>query len=534
MNAPSPLLRPLQGLAVVETLAIAVLFVLWWRMEPELPLAGDVPPRTEPAVVAPVADRATVDAAANSAPPPLAAPATEAPPANDADRLAVLYGTVRGADGTPMPRGVFWLYLGGKHVATASAELGAFVFPGLRPGTYQLRSRIDDQIPIDRRVDVVAPTTRLDLELPARWLLTVKAVTPDGLPWREVAGKQAPMALHRGLSALAFDAPLPGDLPLSNLSEVEGGLGRFRTGNDPLTRGAAMPKDVLGVLTLPPDQPVHVALILRQTVLAQQPVAASQPEVTFTLPADALLAKLARVRLRVVDANGAPVAKAHVACNDAQTGGGGKPSGDDGRVELEHLVPGRLDLEIWAKDLSAPPVEIDVLPGADLDLGDVVLVPPVNVELQFDNLGGKGSVRCTMLDSIRPGWRANELYFSVENGGSRTHPFYPARYGLVATGPSGVALQVLDLRIPPPGPVRFDMRRGAELTIEYAFGVSTSIVEVTSAEGLRVRRREVGAAGSETVELPPGSYSVRVTDPSGASTRRDFVLPTAGLVVKLP
>lgn len=536
MNTPSPWLRPLQLLAAGLALAIVVLFWLWVQKEPapalakapDAPASGPAAPTAAAASGAPVAAPAATGAPSSS--PPASAAGTAA-----ADDRAVLYGSARSADGAPLRNGVFWLYRDGQHVGTESGDLATFVFSGLRPGVHKLRSRIDDELPIERDVEVRAPTTRLDIELPARWLLTVNVVTPDGQPWLEAVRKQTPGARVEGLVALAFDAPLAGDLPPSNHGEIDGGLGRFRSVNIPFGRGdKAMPKQTLGVLTLPQGRPANVALILRHALVAQQAANPGQTELTFTLPIDALVGKLAKVRLRVVDANGAPVAKANVALNDAQTGGGGRPTGDDGRVVLEHLVPGRLDLEIGAKDLSGPNVEVVVPPGADLDLGDITLQPPVSIELRFDNFGGKGSVRGNLLDTVRPGWIGRDLYFSAENGGSQQYRFFPGRYGLLASGPNGVATTVLDLRSPPAGPLRFDLRRGAELRIEYAFGPTKAAYEVVSAEGVLVRRREVSGSGGENVELPPGGYTVHVTDQAGIPARRDFTLPAAGMTLKLP
>lgn len=531
--SPSPLLRPLQILAAALAVAIAVLLVQWVQMEPAPALAqspGERPAAPDPVGV-PAASTATTSPAAAAPQAPVAVPV--APSATPGER-AVLFGSLRDANGKAVPSGMLWLTRNGKRAGSGQLRDGGFVFAGLEPGTHRLTSRIDDQLPLDREVEVRAPTTRLDIELAGRWLLTIDAVTPDGTPWLEAVRKAAALPMLRTATVLAFTEPLAGDLPSSNHAEVRGGVGTFRAGNDPFERGKAMAKQTLGVLTLPPGQPVHVAILLRNVLVAQQAVAPGQTEVTFTLPAAALTQKLAKVRMRIVDPSGAPVAKAQVALNDAQTGGGGNPTGDDGRVALTNVVPGRLELEIWGKDLSAPHVVFEVPPGADLDLGDVTLQPPTKVELRFDAFEGKGSVRANLLDTIRPGWASKDLYFSTDNGKSMTYELFPGRYGFLATGPSGVALMVLDLRTPPPGPIRFDLRPGADLRIEYAFGAASASYQVTSAEGVLVRRREVSGSAGETVPLPPGSYTVVVTDQTGVATRRDFTLPAAGMTLTLP
>ena len=176
-----------------------------------------------------------------------------------------------------------------------------------------------------------------------------------------------------GLTALAFAEPIQGDLPLTALRQPTGGLGEFR-GDDRMRGGSALPKQTLGVLTLPPDRPAHVALLLRSAVVATQLVAAGQTEVVFTVPVADVTARLGRVRLRLIDATGNPLPKVQVALNDQQSGGGGKATDAEGRVVLEHLRPGRLGLEVRHASLRPPAVQIDVAGGADLDLGDIVLL----------------------------------------------------------------------------------------------------------------------------------------------------------------
>lgn len=536
MKPTSPLQRALQILAVVQAVLIVIMAVVWWRAERVIAPASADAEQTRPAEASPTS--APPIPVASERPATAADPtAARSPTADSAvqSARAALYGMATGVGGEPLRDGVLWLYRDGKHVGTASGDLAPFVFSGLSPGLHRLRSRVADQLPIDRDVEVHAPATRLDFEFPARWVLSVKAVTPEGKPWRDSLGSLGLRMINRGLVALAFDSPLNGDLPASNQGEVEGGLGPFRPGHDPFDRSATpLPKDVLGLLTLPPGQPVHVALILRQSVIAQQLVAADQPEVTFTLPIEALQAKLARVRVRVVDPQGLPVAKANVACNDGQTGGGGKPTDEEGRVVLENLVPGRLDLMIRSRLANGPPVQILVPPGADLDLGDVVLPPPTPVEMQIANLTGSGSLRIHLLDPLRPDWTAGQMHFSIEGAGVRKYDFFPGRYAVLATGAEGVAMTVIDLRTVPPGPLGFELRRGAELRIETNFGAVMAEYELASADGVIVRRREVRSAASEVVELPPGRYAVRITDQSGTVTRREFELPAGGMTMRLP
>jgi hypothetical protein len=473
MNAPSPWLRPLQVLATTLGVAIVALFVAWVRLDPPLPVGA------QPAHASSTRETgvpAGTVLAAEAAPPPAATNTAAAPATPPADPRAVLYGSVKSADGSPMKSGVLWLYRGDEHVGTQSLRDGTFVFAGLTAGEHRLDSRFDDELRVKRTVAVEAPRTRLDLQLAARWLLTVHAVTPEGTPLVEAISKQIKSPFWtRNLTAFAFLEPLPGDLAPSNFGEFEAGLGRFR-GNDPFRsrREKALPKQTLGVLTLPPDRPVHVALMLRNALVAQMAVPAGQPEVTFTLATDVLLAKTAKVRLRVVDEAGASVADARVGLSDMQTGSGGTPTDAEGRITFTGVIPGRLDLDVSHARLCAPPLHVDVAPGADLDLGDVTLRTGVDVELDLGNFGGKGGVRGYWLDAPPVAGRSvNEMYFSAENGPTWKARLFPGRHGLLATSGQGVAFVEIDTNTLSGQPIRFDLQPGAMLRLAYRAEVSS-------------------------------------------------------------
>src|SRR5262249_52424752 len=155
------------------------------------------------------------------------------------------------------------------------------------------------------------PQTRIDVVLAARWLLTVNAVTAEGKPLREAVPGFEGLGL-RSLRALAFAEPLAGDLVSSRSSEYEAGLGPFRP-NDPfLGRGDRLPKEPLGVLALPPDRPVYVALLLGGTLIAQQAASPGQEKLDFVLAPAAILERTGTVTFRCLDPTGAPVAGAAV------------------------------------------------------------------------------------------------------------------------------------------------------------------------------------------------------------------------------
>lgn len=301
--------------------------------------------------------------------------------------------------------------------------------------------------------------------------------------------------------------------------------------SDPVTATAPAPAHPgAGTTTSDPARSV----LLRSHIVAQQPATPGQEALTFTVATDAFLRELATVRVRVVDPSGAPLAGVRVAMNDSQTGGGGQPTGDDGRITLQHIVPGRLDLEIRHQELRAPMMQIDVPPGADLDLGDVVLAPGARVEVAMDNFVGKGAVRFNLLDPQPSGRTCKDGYVSRENGATWPLDLYPGRYGFFAAAENGVAIAELDLRTPPAGPLHFDLQPGASLRIDNRVGAGFARLELRTAGGVIVRRRELSGTSVERVRVPPGSYVAEITDQTGAVARREVTVTAAGATLVVP
>lgn len=534
MTAPSPWQRPLQGLAAVLALTAALLGTLLLQRDPAPP-----PPVGAPALVAATEGASAAERAPRGAPAAsdvLASSTTNerASERSTAEPSVILFGTVTTADGTPVPEGHLWLYRGEERVGSTRCVDGRYAFAGLQPGSHRLQAKLPDQLPIDREVQVEAPRTRLDLRLDPVWLLTVHAVTPDGQPLMEAVRKQAASSFFRMLTAHALSEPLAGDLPPCDMSQVTLGLGTSR-GADPFGRGAQLPKQAVGVLALPPDAPVHIALLLRQSLIAQQAVAAGQAEVTFTLPVEAIVGKLATVRLRCVDGAGQAVAGARVGLSDRQTGGGGRPTAEDGRVTLSNLIPGRLGLDIGHKDFCAPRVQIDVAPGVDLDLGDIVLQPRVMVTLSSEGLGKDAHLRWWLLDPLpNASWQNGEGWITSHQGTDRTLSVFPGRYAFLVRNRDGASITEVDLHSAPAAPLRFAVGPAAPLTLRNEVGAGFAHVRVTTANGVPVHDRDWTGTWTNVVQLPPGAYTVEITDITNRTTRRTLQVARDGAELRVP
>lgn len=536
MTAPSPWLRPLQALAILLALAIVTLLVAWIRMEPPSATSAAAAPDPHESAVAPPALRTPAAQDASPPPPNQPAAATPTPSATVApDVSAVLYGTVKSARGEPITRGFLWLMRDDRQVGMASLQKGPFAFAGLHSGLYRLTSRIDDQLPLDREVRVDAPATRLDLQLDACHVLTVNAVTPDGAPLIEAM--QDAMGISRSLRALAFAAPLTGDLPPTDRAELEGGLGPFR-GRDFFPRGdtKAMPKQTVGVLTLPPNRAVHVALLLGSTLLTEQSATAEQEELTFVIAPDVVLGKRCGLRVRFVDAAGAPVADAPVTLSSAagtQMGGGTMRTDADGRYQTTGLVPGWIGVGVFHQELRSPALRVAIAAGADLDLGDVVVRKGVPVEFALDNFGERGGIWLMSSEPPpRAGARARELYIARENGSLQKQLLYPGRYTAVANSSNGTAILAFDTAASPPQPIRLAVRPGAVLRLAPAAD-SFARFTIESIRGAPLRTGELGNRVS-TLTLPLGDYRMTITDRTGEVTQRTFTLPAGGTTLTVP
>lgn len=535
MNAAATSSRPLQILAGALAAAIAVLFVAWVRQEP-LPTPPDTPSPEAHDIAAAPAPASTHRDAAGATDAARIESRSDAPRASSA-ATAVLFGTVKRTDGTLVNDGFCWLYREGKLVGSESLRLGTFAFPGLQPGPHRLTSRIPDELAIDREVIVQAPQTRLDVELAAKWLLTVNAVTPEGKALREASPELAGLA-QRNLRALAFPEPLAGDLVGSRSSEFEAGLGPFRA-NDPFSgrdQAKLLPKETLGVLTLPPDKPVHVALLLGGTLIAQQPATPGQERVEFVLAADAVTGKTCTVTFRCLDPNGAPVSDARV----SMSSGSGMSSGPkmmtdaEGRYTATKVLPGRVGFSVWHKELRMPPLETEVAPGAYVDLGDLAMRPAGEFEISFAGSGGKGTVYAYWLDAPRNArWRATDSWFSEENAPVAKASLYPGRYALFARGKNGVALLEIDTAALPREPLRLPWAAGARLQIDNKIGTGFLQLEIASARGLPVHRTELGSRMGYSFELPPGDYVATMRSSTGTTTK-PFHLPAAGATLTVP
>ncbi|MFT6078818.1 MAG: hypothetical protein ACJAYX_003414 [Planctomycetota bacterium] len=521
---------PLQVTAVVLGIAIVVLLVKWLDQDP--------PPPSQSIVAAtPKTHSKQSDSHSDT---PQAATPNEDVTTSTADEheavigptSAVLYGTIKSADGKPV-EGHMWLWDDNGSIGATELRGSntAFAFPGLQPGTYRLTSRFSDQFPIALELQVTAPRTRLDHVLAPTWQLTVHAVTPEGASLKRAVAQDLP-TVHHGdeLRVVAQLETLTTDLQPGIRSTDAAGLGIFR-GADPF-RETVMAKTTVGVLTLPPDQAVHVALMLSNTLLAQQLVKVGTSEITFTLTSEDLLSKTATVRVRVVDQNGTAVAGAMA--NIGSSFNPNSKTDDQGRYVFKKVLPGRRTFRAQVTGMNSQTLEIDIPASADIDLGDIVMRAPAKFTMDLANFGGSGGVYLSQLNGTRqPERRIRFHYVSAQDDKQKKVQLFPGRYSAYAYSKAGVTVRTLDTAVIAGQVVRFDLSKGANLRIVGKLQLPVPI-EILDATGQTVTRREFTGAQEVSIRLPVGAYQIKITHAGGAVTSKSVQLTADGATVHLP
>lgn len=516
-------MRPLTLLVVAEFVVFVVLVALYARRDAAaaaLPEHGVVP--TPAAAPAPAAAADPARGAAAEAPPPeRRAAAPTVPDAVPGDPIGIVVsGTIRGPDGAPVPDASLSLSREGEYHSADSAGPGAYAVAGLSPGVWQVFCRAENFARFEGECTLDARAFQtFDVELAANWVVDVKILGADGASSWDTLRK----VTHFGMPyVVAADAPLTGDLPATDNSRVLWfGIGEWRGigdfGTEPKSPKLAE-GGFCGELLLRHPPPAHAALLLRNTLLQTRPIAAGQHELTFSLTADELRARLGTVRLRLVDADSnAPLPKLHVNLGTAQGGGSGGLTGADGRAELTAVLPGLGCLEIYAPEHEMVFRHVQVPSGGVLELGDVALSSSVTLRgnvLGSDGKPGNGaSVQWTELDSRtfpqpladrRSASADDQGKFQIENCGRHRYVVH-ARLGRTAMGFATV-----------------DATHGAPPPVTITLAATTKVVlknRAAAHEGYSVAvlandRSPVAVAlrPGLPLSLPPGDYTLEIHD----------------------
>ena len=213
------------------------------------------------------------------------------------------------------------------------------------------------------------PVMAKDFTLQKAVELRIRVTTPDG---RNLLDVLKETGAPRGTRLLVPIATR--EIPGRRFEEVAGSLnGRFGVGRfeDHGPRVEMAAPGSLGVLLLDCDLPVCVSLVHGQAVLQTRRVVTSEDEVTFVVSPEELLADLATLRVRVIDAeSGLAIARARVTLGGGACFDPGVATDPEGIATIERREPGRFDLKVAASGYELFRRPVDALPGELTDLGD--------------------------------------------------------------------------------------------------------------------------------------------------------------------
>lgn len=534
--------RPLVILVVLQTALIAWFAWLLWGATPEPAAAGGTERAEEAPEASPLRAAASAgrgeDRGTNGVQRELAQPADLRDTATD---RILLFGRILDPQGSPVPEASLSARVPPRRYFRAHVDdRGNYALSGVPPGQWRFYvgasgyRRIDE----DLRVDAEPAAQRRDFTLEPAVELKITAFTPEGAPLAD-AMRDRELGHRVMLSAVATAGPPAGFAPTDN-NMLHLGLGRFAPSRWSRESEDAVP-GLVGTMELQVDPPVYVSLMLRHVVLASEPVAAGQERMEFRVAVDAVSDCLGSVRVQVVDGEtGNPLPGARVSVSDAQSGGGGTPTDEQGTVTIEDVPPGIMDLHVSAKDRAGVSRHFRIAPGEDLDLGTIVLEPALKVSglvLGPDGKPVQADIRWDDLEHHLPpmplinnrSTRSNaEGEFSLWNVG-------PSRFALHVRADELVAHALVDATKGPPEDLEVRLQPGVPVKVvkdiasdrQYLFSIRTR-------DGLPVYGDLVRSAGDMTLHLPPGEYLADVHEDLTLVRSFAFTAAGAGTRIRVP
>lgn len=316
----------------------------------------------------------------------------------------LLHGRVLDPQGHAIPRASLYLNAStprsGRTVDVDSE--GRYAVAAIEPGTWSFRADAEAFRLTTGTVVVPAGVEffRQHFVLPRAQIIRVRARTSDGKPLAEVIDRP-PFHFRNRLCAIARTSALPTALePDTHSTPFQFGDAEWRSVENREAVAGPTP-DWIGNLELLADPPVHVALMLRQTVLAQQFVSAGEAEVLFEFTVEDLLAHCGSVQVQIVSAaTGQPLPNASVGLGNAQGRGGGGPLGEGARFSAIGLAPGLWELSVQAAEHAPHFEQVLLSSGQQLELGRIALHPVMHVRGRVLDAKGKPVPASLHIDAL--------------------------------------------------------------------------------------------------------------------------------------
>lgn len=387
----------------------------------------------------------------------------------------LLFGSITTASGAPVDGAQVRLWNDEGERRTATAAPGSWSIVGLPPGSWTVAVDARGYYPLRDPLELTATAaeTRHDLVLEPARVLRIRFVDEEG---NTVVGAGTRRSSWMpGLGVVATLTP-PGArvLGVDGRMPQRGEAGQYLS---PETYGHVdgLPGDCAGLLELSRPGTVYVSAVLRDTVLETRVDPGVGDEMVFVLDEATLRSKLARLRVRVVDAStGAPL-EGDVSLSFRDGGSSGSEArGPEGVVEFIDQIPGLRELRVAAKDHAQVTRVVRLEPGETLDLGTLALPRAHTVEGRIVDEAGhavSGNLRAGSSDLVEgPLDLAELIHVPVSTDGVFRVWSLGAGEPLLLLHGDGYALNPLRLEVDGEGHATAVARTGTPVLLRHGAG----------------------------------------------------------------
>ncbi|HTF89805.1 MAG TPA: carboxypeptidase-like regulatory domain-containing protein [Planctomycetota bacterium] len=441
---------------------------------------------------------------------------------------------------------------GERRICDAKTE-DNYTFDNLEFGIYWLTGGAEGFSNIEVSVELrpECPVVRQDFRLHRQVELRIRASTPEGRNLFEALNeRKAPMETRLLVPVATRENPGARFDDVAGSLNNKFGVGRFWNYGP---RVEELPPGYMGILQLDGDLPMWVSLMHHHSVLQAKFVEAGQEEVNFVLSTDDVLADVATIRLRAIDAEtSAPIASASVQLRGGPHFPGRIVTDSQGAATIERHEPGLFDLQIMAAGYEWFRKPIDALPGKLTDLGTIELEKEVTVRIRVVDSQGHPQAMDFILGVIDPadrsiGWFKDAQFGCDEDGvldlpglGRREYVMHSANIDRINKPDSEPIAGVS-------GNVRFDSRAGsivdlevrvlpaAKMRIRVGDGPADGMkFRILDQNGLELLRSTFHGSAPRALALPKGTYRVFLLDSDGTVlSEQPAILGAGGLELSL-
>lgn len=390
---------------------------------------------------------------------------------------------------------------GARHGCKAD-QAGAYALRELEFGTYWVTARGEGYCSHQQIVELSEdrPLMRKDFALQKAAEVRVKVKTPEGGNLVDILKSTRAPQGARLIVAVATREP-PGPRIDEGVGAATASAGTFWSYGP---RVEKLPPDCLGLLQVECGLPAYVSLVMHGVVLETKRVERDQDEVSFTSSAESVLAHLATIRVRVVDAEtGIAVARARVTLRRGSYADHGVATDSRGLATIEHREPGNFDLHVRAPGYEHAGSSIDARPGETTELGTFALEKELTVQGRIFDLEDRplaASVAVGVLDRQdgSVGWLRNEEFRSAGDGVFRLRGLGRREYVIRAGSHDAAPVQAWEGVARVSGNVLVDTRGGSISDLEvHLRPASTLVLRATDVRAAGMRVRVVDERGLE-------------------------------------